>query len=217
MVVFLRARLGLDEESRRRALLPAVANLNWLGAISIIDADHSVFFEVSSREGLAMNEAMGELIRFGHAVAVKCATRIASLRGRKVRAGGSSPRSPHPRPTTPQALRDAAADLRLSSDAWNATTGGADSAAAADSTPDGRPPQQASSTPVSQPSRRDIASQLLVAAADQIEEQSKEIEMLRVLSSLGLVVATFTHEARNRVMSMRDQLEILRSDRPQVP
>ncbi|HSV70094.1 MAG TPA: sensor histidine kinase [Methylibium sp.] len=208
--------LGLDEQSRRRAILPAIANSNWLGAISIVDPEHDVFFEVSSREGLAMNAAMSELIQFGLAVAVKCATRVASIRGRKVKAGSRSQRSPQPRPPTPEALREAAADLRSTPDGRSSAPDTADSGPSDGHTAADGSAQEASGATASEPSKRVVASQLLVAAADQIEEQSKEIEMLRVLSSLGLVVATFTHEARNRVMSMRDLLELLLSD-PSLP
>ncbi|PLC07470.1 hypothetical protein CY658_10995 [Variovorax sp. RO1] len=204
--------LGLDEESRRRAVLPAVANFNWLGAISIVDPDHDIFFEVSSREGLAMNDAMAELIKFGHAVAVKCAMRIGSIRGRKTKAGGPARTPPRAQPTTPEVLRDAAADLRRDPHGWNTNPSSVlEGTAAPHSTPE-QSTGQPGSMPTSQASSREVTSQLLVAAANEIEERDKEIEMLRVLSSLGLVVATFTHEARNRVMSMRDQLAILLAD-----
>ena len=211
--------LGLDEESRRRAILPALANVNWLGAISIVDPNHDTFFEVSSREGLAMNEAMTELTQFGHAVAVKCALRIASVRGRKTRAGGPAKKPPPPPATTPKSLRETAADLNRSREGMDAAPGF--------NRPDGQgsfldpsgSPQGTEGVPSPHPDTPQDTSRLLgaaagqlSAAADQIEEQAREIEMLRVLSSLGLVVATFTHEARNRVMSMRDQLALLLSD-----
>lgn len=211
--------LGLDEESRRRAILPAIANVNWLGAISISDPQHDIFFEVSSREGLAMNDAMAELTEFGHAVAVSAALRIASVRGRKSRASDPPQKAPPVPTTTPETLRVTAADLTRSKGGIDADLGYNDSngqGSLLDQNGLPRPSEnadQTSSTTLKNTSRLlGTAAGQLSAAADQIEERDREIEMLRVLSSLGLVVATFTHEARNRVMSMRDQLELLLGD-----
>ncbi len=211
--------LGLDEEGRRRAILPAIANLNWLGAISITDPHHDIFFEVSSREGLAMNDAMAELTKFGHAVAVTTALRIASVRGRKSRASDPPQKAPPAQTTTPETLRGTAADLTRSKGGIDANLGDNDSNGQGSLLDQGGSPQhpevggRASSVSLQNTSRLlGAAAGQLSAAADQIEERDREIEMLRVLSSLGLVVATFTHEARNRVMSMRDQLELLLSD-----
>src|SRR5438034_4287767 len=81
--------LHLDETSRQRAVLPAIANINWVGFVEIRDPEGRYFEETSSREGLLHNAAYDELVTFVLASLKAGTLRVAAARGRKGKAGKS--------------------------------------------------------------------------------------------------------------------------------
>jgi signal transduction histidine kinase len=194
--------LGLDEESRKRSILPGIANINWFGAIEVPDRGHTQFSEVSSREGLNKNDAYDELVAFGREVAINAALRTATLRDRKQTAGQKKVDRPTPNRLTPDVLRAIAGEIESAI----APAKQPDIFAALEETePDG-----SNSRPLigeSAHSLLESAAQTVRAAADVNESLMQELEMLRVLSSLGLMIGMFTHEARTKLLAIRSAIE----------
>ncbi|WP_334044353.1 sensor histidine kinase [Burkholderia ambifaria] len=206
--------LGLDDESRKRAVLGGIANINWFGAVEINDKDHSQFSEVSSREGLDKNLAYDELVNFGRSVAIETALKIASLRGRKPKAGGRSSKaagndshvSEGPSANELRQFADKI-EAELSNDASDDT----DIPESEDRRPEKVDDPDASSPP--QNLRAEVV-QKIRAAADFTESLVAEREMLRVLSSLGLLIGLFIHEARTKLVAMRAGVEVIANELP---
>ncbi|WP_080423702.1 sensor histidine kinase [Burkholderia ubonensis] len=209
--------LGLDDESRKRGVLGGIANINWFGAIEIDDTSHSQFSEISSREGLDKNLAYDELVNFGRSVAIETAVKIAHLRGRKPKAGSRSPRIHENDSHTSDGpsvdeLRQFADRLEaeLTAEtvaAANAPTGGIDQNEQVDNS---------SVLPFATQNLHAEAAQKFRAAADFTESLLAEREMLRVLSSLGLLIGLFIHEARTKLVATRAGVEVIANELPKT-
>ncbi|MBR8335455.1 sensor histidine kinase [Burkholderia ambifaria] len=209
--------LGLDDESRKRGILGGIANINWFGAVEIDDKDHSQFSEVSSREGLDKNLAYDELVDFGRSVAIATALKIAHLRGRKAKAGGRSSRGQESNSHVPEG--PSANELRQFADRLETEL--TDRSANIDDIFDNNTDQNDSiedSRPLPLPTANLGAEAVkkFRAAADFTESLLAEREMLRVLSSLGLLIGLFIHEARTKLVAARAGVEVIASALPET-
>lgn len=75
--------LGLDESTAKRVILSSHRNINFFGFVEITDESGLLFDETSSREGLFENEAFQELVNFTQRCLISAVIKIADLRGRK--------------------------------------------------------------------------------------------------------------------------------------
>lgn len=184
--------LGLDEQYRRRSILFPIGNTNYFGEVHLSREGNPNLIDTASREGLIENESFVELRRFTFETLVWGAQRVASIRKRKEKAGGSASRPP----TRAAMLRTALAAVSAAVD-------------------DG---------PASQDTLRTAVSTLetLVKEAEdadasakaEVEELAGELELLRILASLGTSIAVFSHEIRgvvDRTASAIGDLEELKS------
>ena len=166
--------LRLDEEYGKRSFLFPFANRNWFGVIEVRDPNGEKFEEPTSREGLIETPAFEELRGLASSVLMTAAQRIAEQRHRKTRAGG-----PSAEPTDPyiRRVREAAQKAR------EAEETGEESGATAD------------------------AIELLGEAESVIEEVkanfADETSMLRLLATLGLAAAEFSHETGMTFQAVR--------------
>jgi len=209
--------LGLDDESRKRGILAGIANINWFGAIEIDDKNHLQFSEVSSREGLDKNLAYDELVNFGRSVAIETALKIAHLRGRKPKAGGRSPRDHGDKGHAPEGpsaneLRQFADRLEteLTDRLVNTEDISKDDINRTDLFEDSETPSLLTTNLGAE------AVQKFRAAADFTESLLAEREMLRVLSSLGLLIGLFIHEARTKLVATRAGVEVIANALPET-
>lgn len=170
--------LRLDEAYGKRSFLFPMANRNWFGIIEVRDLDGGNFEEPTSREGLIETPAFEELRGLASSVLITAAQRIAEQRHRKTRAGGSQTA-----PTNPyiSRVRDVVRRLRAADAA--ASENGYRSVEAAE------------------------AIGLLDEAGDVIEEAeanyADEASLLRLLATLGLAAAEFSHETGMTFQAVR--------------
>lgn len=170
--------LQLDELYARRTILFPIANRNWFGVIELNDAEGNVFEEHTSREGLIETPAFQELRDVASSVLISAARKIAEQRTRKTRAGGRT----EPTEFFLQRLRDAARRARE----------GRDDAEGSHQTDSG--------------SKSETAK--LLGEAETIIESVKaefadEAAMLRLLATLGLTAAEFSHETGMTFQAVR--------------
>ncbi|NRP19279.1 Sensor histidine kinase TodS [Ensifer adhaerens] len=181
--------LRLDENYSRRNVLAPITNKNFFGVIEVQDPEGLVFEEHTSREGLIETPAFSELKDVTSASLITAATEIQSDRGRKTHTS-----APSPRPETTAVLSEARAAMRAAREAIERTT-------------------DSSNSPEKQ--------QAIIKAADAeriIEAEEKRIvseralladeaAMLRLLSSIGMTTAEFSHETGMAFEAFRLDLE----------
>lgn len=187
--------LGLDESTRRRSLLPVHSNLNVFGFVEI-DGNISDFQELSNREGLFDNDTYKDLVIFLRKALLSAITRIAEIRGTKIKTGQKnweSKKTKTPKDAVESAvelLENVATELEKDSETSSNTT---DEEKAKNS----KRQEQAKKA-------REQAEDLKKAL-----EQIEELNMLRVLAGLGLVIGEFTHEINQYLPAFDIDIKIL--------
>ncbi|MCX4139343.1 ATP-binding protein [Paraburkholderia sp. SEWSISQ10-3 4] len=176
--------LRLERSSSLREILPPHRNNNFLGYVRIDDADGKVFEETASREGLVENDAYKELRDFVFVSLTACAKAIAEKRGKKIYAGD-------PRPVRPREPDESPAD-RVQRAMGALRT-------------------EASVLP---PPLVDDLEQGINELVSERSELVSEVEMLRVLASLGLSIGEFTHEIRHNLVALSADAASVVADLP---
>jgi signal transduction histidine kinase len=167
--------LGLDESTSKRTVLPGHQNSNFFGFVEITDLKGENFEETSSREGLLnssdllKNSAFKELVDFVYPSIISAVLKVAELRGRKGKAGQKDWKK-----ITSEQVDDAIDDLES----------------------------------IVSKSQLKVEEVLIIKNAikrlREIRRKEKEetlvlieeINMLRVLAGLGLVIGEFVHEVQ---------------------
>lgn len=193
--------LRLDQSYARRGALANFANRHFFGVIEVQDPEGELFEERTSREGLLETETFEELRGLASSVLITAATLVHADRGRKTHAG-----RPPRRPETAATLSDARAAMRAVREA-------AERAAreAAE-----RP--EVASQAVGEGAAADAVIERAVEAEQILETTEKAIEevkarladeaaMLRLLASLGMTTAEFSHETGMALEAFRLDFE----------
>lgn len=185
--------LGLDEKSRRRTYLNPIGNQNFFAQV-LISREHNPFLvDTSSREGLIENEAYEELVACLNAALITASVWVAEHRERRGK-GGSSKKPP--RPSRAEIVADAAAAVR---------------AALAENLPNEQAKRAASIVDAA----LDVISQSAVGSDTEdraeIQQLQNEIELLRVLASLGTSISVFSHEVRSVLIAAAKPLVALQT------
>jgi len=173
--------LGLDESVRKRKILTVHGNNNFFGFVEI-SGDNNNFQELSSREGLFNNEAYEELITFAYKAIGSAVSRIAAERGIKVTTGQKD--------WEPKYTRDPKLAVRQTADELDKIADELERDFLKSAPP--RNKLESEEKPIEIDDLR-IHAENLRQAIDNIEE----INMVRVLAGLGLVIGEFTHEIMN--------------------
>jgi signal transduction histidine kinase len=181
--------LGLDASVRKRNILPVHGNSNFIGFVEI-DDENNEFQELSSREGVFYNEAYEELVDFLYKALTAAVIRVAGVRGRKTQTSqegweGKYSKSPK------ESILDTADDLEKIADAIEK---GSDE----DSRKDDNKEKDSKSEEDRQ--KEKIKAGEFRKKAQQLRDAIKsidELNMIRVLAGLGLVIGEFTHEIMN--------------------
>jgi signal transduction histidine kinase len=174
--------LQLDETyTKRSTVLAPIANRNFLGIVEIDDPKGQVFEETSSREGLIENDAFRELQIVLSRVLITGAQRVAQARFR-------SGKRPRKSPT----LRTASSERgRLSAKRLRSTVKKFRSAAEIA----GKGANVATKQALLQTaSELDEAVKEITETASERDDLAAEINLLRILASMGLAIAEFTHD-----------------------
>ena len=184
--------LGLDLlSSRRIRILAPVRNRNFLGSVSI-DDDSGLFQETSSREGLIGGLALDELVQTMHAAIFNGVREIDAERTRR-----DLKRDRPSKPLNQQV------DRAPSTSVAGALTEALDAVR----TEIGREPQLSSNVKITAALQRaTISAEEVLRRASATDALLKEIDLLRVLASMGLAIG---HEFSTLSGAMRANLAIL--------
>jgi len=177
--------LGLDASVRKRMILPVHGNNNFIGFVEIGDGNNE-FQELSSREGVFYNEAYVELIDFLYKALTAAVIRVAGARGRKKQTSqegweGKYSKSPK------ESILDTADDLEKIADELEKK--GTDDPTSKDEKDDD-----------SNKKKEKEKAEDFRKKAQQLRDAIKsidELNMMRVLAGLGLIIGEFTHEIMN--------------------
>jgi signal transduction histidine kinase len=189
--------LQLDETyAKRSTVLAPIANRNFLGIVEIDDQGGDIFEETSSREGLIENDAFRELQTIFSRVLITAAQRLSEARYR----GGKKPRKPAISVTeeaergrrSVQRLRNTVKEFRKV-----AEIAGEGASAAT---------RQALLQTASQV---DQAIKQVAEAASERDDFAAEINILRILASMGLAIAEFTHDFSALAQTMELDLNMI--------
>ncbi|OGX87443.1 hypothetical protein BEN47_10865 [Hymenobacter lapidarius] len=199
---------GLDSSVRRNVVIPPHGNNNFLGFVELVDSEGRQFDETASREKLVENLAFQELSDFTYRTLIGGVLRVAASRNRKGTAGEKRKTPPKPTETIKDAAKDALDAIE---------TMRRDSAAAnppPDSpSPNTAPPIASPTPPVSSLDVFTNAVKAIIGANTQQEQQNtkliEEINQLRVLAGLGLVIGQFVHEIKTYVTSFNLDIQAL--------
>lgn len=169
--------LGLDASTVRRVILPTHRNINYFGFIEIFDENGENFEEQSNREGLIENNAFIELQDFAYKVLTALAIKIAHIRGMKVTTTQEEWGNKKPQTRLGEILKK----LEVIENQNNSAYFSSDN-------------KQTTHDNI-----EDIKSEITQIIIEQEKEQKNlidELNMLRVLAGLGLVIGEFVHEIK---------------------
>lgn len=175
--------IGLDESVRRRSILPTHTNLNFFGFVEI-NGENINFQELSSREGLFYNDAYKQLVDFLFKAITSAVIRIAEARGRKIKTNQEGWESKTTR-SPKEAVTDAVELLESVANELEKESTETDS----NSNSSNEEKEKGKQKKEKAKQAREKAEELKKAL-----EQIEEINMLRVLAGLGIVIGEFTHE-----------------------
>ena len=200
---------GLDSSARRNVIIAPHGNNSFLGFVELVDTEGQQFDETASREKLMENTAFQELSDFTYRALIGGVLRVAAARNRKGTAGEK--RKTPAKPT--ETIKDAAKEALEAIEAMR-REGAAATPPPAASPPVTPPP--AAGTPVPAPSSLDVftnAVNTIIGANTQQEQQNTqliaEVNQLRVLAGLGLVIGQFVHEIKTYVTSFNLDIQAL--------
>ncbi|MEO1256267.1 MAG: ATP-binding protein, partial [Bacteroidota bacterium] len=166
--------LGLDASVRRRVILAPHGNVNFFGFVEVSDTSGTSFNETSSREGLIENPAFDQLTDFLFRSIVSAVQKVAEIRDRKQttsQKGFEKKEKP-----VEQEVDEAIFELEMLSENQDIKDGASDS---------------------SNKKLRDTIHKLKSGREREKKEKKdliEEMNMLRILAGLGLVIGEFVHE-----------------------
>ena len=179
--------LSLDRLSSRRTTLVPVANLNWFGQISISRNSNDALRDTASREGVVENEAFRQLKKAVLETLVWAATEVGKARRKKV--------------TTSKRATSRRTIVNRAHKTVERTVNEELPATVRDQV---LPVIQSAFAEVSDQARESDRSE-----RDEIQTLLDEVELLRVLSSLGTSIAVFSHEVRSALTASSAALRAL--------
>lgn len=186
--------LRLDASVRRNVLLTPHGNNNFYGFIEVFDQEGMIFQELSSREGLLENDAFRELQDFAFKVLTDATIKISALRGKKTKTTQKNWEK-----KTKAVIEEVAAALE---DA--AKHGQSDSSS-----------DQGSNNSQGGFSSEDFQgfAEKLRESAEQDEQERQqllqEVQLLRILASLGLTIGEFVHEIKHHLRAFDLDIDFL--------
>lgn len=203
--------LTLDASTRGRKLLPAHSNINFIGFVELDDPQGELFEERSSREGLIENEAFRELQDFGYRALTAAVLRVAEARNKKQTAGQSDWRKNDDTSDPAEKIRNVAASLRKAANEARERkeNNGNHESGHSNSSEKGTDNGGKNVNGDDDFKEFDKAADKLEALAENTQQLLQENQLLRVLASLGLVIAEFTHEIKHVVGAAQHSMNVL--------
>jgi len=170
--------LALDRSNNRSIVLAPHANRSFFGLVELIDQNGN-FEETSSREGLIENDALKELVNFVYRSIIGAVIKVAELRGRKGLASQKDFQRKEEKPT--EKVDNAVAKMEEffnEDNSSNSEQGGSGK---------------------SKEKFKEAFNEFKQAREEEKKEKQlliDEINMLRILAGLGLVIGEFVHEVK---------------------
>jgi hypothetical protein len=190
----------LDESVRKRQILTPHANNSFFGFVELTDLIDNVYEETSSREGIIESEAFEELVDFTYRSIVSATIKVAELRGRK---GQSAQKNFIKLEKSPSEKVDEA--LNKIKDFVGHDTGENSEHTSSDRT-SGKEKIHEAFEEISQ-AREEEKQQFEQEKSKLIDE----INMLRILAGLGLVIGEFVHEVQRFLPGFDAEINFLRA------
>jgi signal transduction histidine kinase len=183
--------IGLDESVRKRSVLGPHQNNSFFGFVEISEESSDLFTETSSREGLIENEAFHELTDFVYRSIVGAALKVTELRGRKSKAGQKNWEKKI-KPST-EKIEEAVEKMKLTfyDQSSGSSSGKYEQGSDSDS---GK--SDYSKEEQFERAYIDFKEGIKEEKAEK-EELIEELNMMRILAGLGLVIGQFVHEIKN--------------------
>lgn len=180
--------LGLDEAARRRVILGPIQKINFFGFVEVSNESSVFLDETSSREGVIENDAFHELTDFVFRSIANAVLKVAELRKRKGKAGQKN-----------WTKKDKSPSEKVD-DAINTITNVIiESSPKEDSVSIGKDEQIKQSNQKIE--KLDEAIQELIESRKEEKQEKQELidelNMMRILAGLGLVIGEFVHEIKN--------------------
>ena len=176
--------LGLDASVRKRQILPVHSNTNFFGFVEISN-DNEEFKELSNREGLYYNTAYQDLVEYVYKGLTSAVIRVAAARGIKVKTNQEGWESKSKR-TPKETVEDAVQTLEEMAKTLEDEN---ESIKNDSSTDENEKSQKRAENQEKAKKAREQAERL-----KETIQEIEEINMLRVLAGLGIVIGEFTHE-----------------------
>lgn len=173
--------LGLDKSNNRNIILAQHPNRNFFGFVELNDASEN-FEETSSREGLIENEYLNELVNFVYRSLTSAVMKVHALRGRKVTASQKDYKKEKANPSekvddTIEQIQELFKEIKTHQDSFKQL--------------------------ILDESTNEKANQIISDLKQAREEEKAknqelidEVNMLRILAGLGLVIGEFVHEVQ---------------------
>ncbi|TQD39688.1 ATP-binding protein [Haloflavibacter putidus] len=180
--------LGLDASMRRRSIIAPHSNLHFFGFAEVIDREGEKFQELSSREGLLETNSFKELQDFGYKVLTDVAIKISQIRDRKGTAGQKG----WDKKTTKEVIKE----VKKEFDEIN------------------RDDQGSISIKLKTINEKileleEIEEEESLEREAKTKELLKEIQLLRILASLGLTIGEFVHEVNHYEPAFKYDAELI--------
>lgn len=196
--------LGLDESVTQRTILAPHQNLNFFGFVEIQGSLLNQFEETASREGLIENEAYQELTEFVYSVLTSVAMRIASIRGKK---GRAAQKDWNQNPSLK--VDDAIEELRSAIENEYSNNQNEEESAT-----DNKNDKRSEGRKRFYRQAKDLIDELKHKRQEErkaVNDLINELNMLRVLAGMGLVMGVFIHEIKRFLPAFREILDNLKS------
>jgi signal transduction histidine kinase len=192
--------LGLDVKNTQ--IYAPLNSKTFVGFVAVQDPVGTRFEETSSREGLIETEAFHEVRQVAHSVLVSAVGRIEAKRGLG-RKKPSTPRTPDSGALAAQETEDAAAEVEtiLQDIKAGALNSGGDD-------------QEALTGALE---RLSLAAKVAAEVARERDALVEELNMMRILASMGLTVAEFTHDFSALAETMELNLQAIGGTMPGTP
>jgi len=187
--------LGLDDSTARRVILASHRNINFFGFVELTDSSGIIFDETSSREGLFENEAFVELVNFIQRSIVSGVIKVAELRERKATTSQKDWVRKEKTPT--EKVDDAILKIK--------------SVFQQSSKSDQGPENEDFSSKKEE--FEEAFNELIDGRSEEKEEKKQlinELNMMRILAGLGLVIGEFVHEIKNYFPGINAETNFLR-------
>jgi len=181
--------LTLDLQYRRREKLFPISNNNWFGVVAISRDENLLLIDTASREGVIENDAFEELRGFVREGLIWGAQRVAAARNRKQTASGRRGTGETP-----------ASRARIVDEAFG-RTGEAFQLAKTGNLRAAKRELAAAEQAIKKEARREDTRQ-----QRETKRLLRELQVLRLLASLGTSIIVFSHEVRGVLSSLRSQI-----------